>query len=395
MDDKKDSPIQSENEEEVREETVGYRDPNDADSEASMLDRLSNAGSSRRCSEITAGGEVGIGGLPNNLCEVPAEKENEEESSHQKDKARREERSSLSSRGSSSSSSSRLSPLVTGNSFKALPDEQSGTTDEEKKVKKEDGNSTKEGEEVKSVRNKMAALSLNENGKEAPKVNGFLSDTDEKSADGHKENSNSVNCKEEAKEENGVEEEEGKSEKLHGGNERTIDGPTAIAPLARIHELGESFSETNHVDAKKDKATSTPIAAEKEEASTPANKASATKTGKPAKTIPHPLPNPAKLAASTPNATSPPISPVSPTSRARVASTLAPRYQPKNQECSVMSCLNQFTAPELLTGSNRFGCEICSKSHKGGFAYILIRTITPLGNPLYRMHLPTLDTFHG
>jgi ubiquitin carboxyl-terminal hydrolase 16/45 len=26
-----------------------------------------------------------------------------------------------------------------------------------------------------------------------------------------------------------------------------------------------------------------------------------------------------------------------------------------------MSCLNQFTAPELLTGNNKFGCAVCSK----------------------------------
>ncbi|GAB6026724.1 Ubiquitin carboxyl-terminal hydrolase 16 [Chamberlinius hualienensis] len=41
--------------------------------------------------------------------------------------------------------------------------------------------------------------------------------------------------------------------------------------------------------------------------------------------------------------------------------TLASRYQPASQECSVYSCLNQFTAPELLTGPNKFGCENCTR----------------------------------
>lgn len=41
--------------------------------------------------------------------------------------------------------------------------------------------------------------------------------------------------------------------------------------------------------------------------------------------------------------------------------SLAVRYQPTNQECSVLSCLNLFTAPELLTGSNKYGCENCTK----------------------------------
>lgn len=40
--------------------------------------------------------------------------------------------------------------------------------------------------------------------------------------------------------------------------------------------------------------------------------------------------------------------------------TVKPRYQPSAHECSVNSCLNQFTAPELLTGSNKFRCENCT-----------------------------------
>ncbi|XP_019646954.1 PREDICTED: ubiquitin carboxyl-terminal hydrolase 16-like [Branchiostoma belcheri] len=42
-------------------------------------------------------------------------------------------------------------------------------------------------------------------------------------------------------------------------------------------------------------------------------------------------------------------------------STLAPRYLGSSQECSIQFCLHQFTAPELLTGSNKFGCEFCTR----------------------------------
>ncbi|KAL4233209.1 Ubiquitin carboxyl-terminal hydrolase 16 [Mactra antiquata] len=41
--------------------------------------------------------------------------------------------------------------------------------------------------------------------------------------------------------------------------------------------------------------------------------------------------------------------------------TLADRYHPTSGECSVESCLNQFTAAELLTGNNKFGCKNCTK----------------------------------
>lgn len=45
----------------------------------------------------------------------------------------------------------------------------------------------------------------------------------------------------------------------------------------------------------------------------------------------------------------------------RAMSTLAPRNQPAAHECSIMSCLNQFTTGELLTGNNKFGCERCTR----------------------------------
>lgn len=36
------------------------------------------------------------------------------------------------------------------------------------------------------------------------------------------------------------------------------------------------------------------------------------------------------------------------------------RYSTKEGECSVESCLNQFTALELMTGSNKVVCEACT-----------------------------------
>ena len=45
----------------------------------------------------------------------------------------------------------------------------------------------------------------------------------------------------------------------------------------------------------------------------------------------------------------------------RALTTLAPRYQPAAGECSLLTCLNQFTAPELLAGNNKFGCDNCTE----------------------------------
>jgi ubiquitin carboxyl-terminal hydrolase 16/45 len=47
--------------------------------------------------------------------------------------------------------------------------------------------------------------------------------------------------------------------------------------------------------------------------------------------------------------------------RMKAMQSLSDRYHAVSQECSIMSCLNQFTAPELLTGNNKFGCAVCSK----------------------------------
>ena len=39
------------------------------------------------------------------------------------------------------------------------------------------------------------------------------------------------------------------------------------------------------------------------------------------------------------------------------------RYHAKSGECSIYSCLTQFTAPELLTGQNKWACEKCTRLH--------------------------------
>lgn len=42
--------------------------------------------------------------------------------------------------------------------------------------------------------------------------------------------------------------------------------------------------------------------------------------------------------------------------------TMAQRNQVEpNGECTLLSCLNQFTAKELMTGNNKWGCEACTK----------------------------------
>lgn len=50
------------------------------------------------------------------------------------------------------------------------------------------------------------------------------------------------------------------------------------------------------------------------------------------------------------------------------STTIAPRYQCEDGECSVQSCLNNFTAVELMTGNNKVGCDACSEriNGKGG-----------------------------
>ncbi|XP_061193620.1 ubiquitin carboxyl-terminal hydrolase 16-like isoform X2 [Saccostrea echinata] len=41
--------------------------------------------------------------------------------------------------------------------------------------------------------------------------------------------------------------------------------------------------------------------------------------------------------------------------------TLGSRYHPASRECTIMTCLHQFTSAELLTGNNKFGCANCTQ----------------------------------
>ncbi|KAF5270650.1 hypothetical protein FQA39_LY01388 [Lamprigera yunnana] len=47
------------------------------------------------------------------------------------------------------------------------------------------------------------------------------------------------------------------------------------------------------------------------------------------------------------------------------ANTMTTRYQCVEGECSVQSCLNQFTTCELLTENNKVRCDVCTKSRGG------------------------------
>lgn len=47
------------------------------------------------------------------------------------------------------------------------------------------------------------------------------------------------------------------------------------------------------------------------------------------------------------------------------STTIAPRYQCEDGECSVQSCLNNFTASELMTGNNKVGCDSCTEKING------------------------------
>merc|ERR1719220_3030355 len=49
---------------------------------------------------------------------------------------------------------------------------------------------------------------------------------------------------------------------------------------------------------------------------------------------------------------------------ARSLTSIGPRYHAKSGECSIYSCLTQFTAPELLTGQNKWACDKCTRLHQ-------------------------------
>lgn len=52
-------------------------------------------------------------------------------------------------------------------------------------------------------------------------------------------------------------------------------------------------------------------------------------------------------------------------SRSDWSSTIAPRHHCEDGDCSVQSCLNSFTAVELMTGNNKVGCDACSERING------------------------------
>ncbi|XP_058126824.1 ubiquitin carboxyl-terminal hydrolase 45-like [Anopheles ziemanni] len=52
-------------------------------------------------------------------------------------------------------------------------------------------------------------------------------------------------------------------------------------------------------------------------------------------------------------------------SHADWSNTIAPRYQCGEGECSVQSCLNNFTAVELMSGNNKVCCEACTERING------------------------------
>lgn len=45
--------------------------------------------------------------------------------------------------------------------------------------------------------------------------------------------------------------------------------------------------------------------------------------------------------------------------------TIAPRYACEDNECSIQSCLNNFTAIELMDGNNKVGCDKCTEMFNG------------------------------
>lgn len=49
---------------------------------------------------------------------------------------------------------------------------------------------------------------------------------------------------------------------------------------------------------------------------------------------------------------------------ARTLTSLAPRYLSSPGECSIYSCLNNFTQSELLTGPNKWACDSCTENRK-------------------------------
>lgn len=64
------------------------------------------------------------------------------------------------------------------------------------------------------------------------------------------------------------------------------------------------------------------------------------------------------------------------TSHTDWSTTIAPRYQCEDGEYSVQSCLNNFTALELMTGNNKVGCDSCTESIHGKDGKTIYTTAT-------------------
>uniref|UniRef100_H2YSG2 Ubiquitin carboxyl-terminal hydrolase n=1 Tax=Ciona savignyi TaxID=51511 RepID=H2YSG2_CIOSA len=87
---------------------------------------------------------------------------------------------------------------------------------------------------------------------------------------------------------------------------------------------------------------------------------------------------------------------------------LGARYQPDHQvgsfslgipqECTVESCFHQFTKAEMMTGSNKFGCDVCTRNQSdGGNPNITGSTKTIYCNASKQMvidHPPVVLTVH-
>ncbi|XP_017770908.1 PREDICTED: ubiquitin carboxyl-terminal hydrolase 16 [Nicrophorus vespilloides] len=79
--------------------------------------------------------------------------------------------------------------------------------------------------------------------------------------------------------------------------------------------------------------------------------------------------------------------------------TISDRYHIEDGECSVQSCLNQFTTSELMTANNKVGCELCTKRHGGPdkkTVYTNARKQLLIYNPpaVLILHLKRFQVYH-
>ncbi|KRT80908.1 Peptidase, partial [Oryctes borbonicus] len=79
--------------------------------------------------------------------------------------------------------------------------------------------------------------------------------------------------------------------------------------------------------------------------------------------------------------------------------TMSQRYQCEEGELSVQSCLNQFTACELMTSNNKVSCELCTKRYGGQEKKTVYTTATKqllIYNPpaVLILHLKRFQVYH-